>query len=200
MRLYSDAGTTLVWEGVFAQSTSQTLTVNARVQERLDFCVGSTAIDDGTTATPADCSAVTGNNVDIGNIESGFTNVSPVDTTNGGNGVNGIAMVRTNAVNGIVVDYKSLQDTTSGKLKVPSATCSGTSTTDQCFNSAGTTGVTVVSGAERFGMLVAGVNCTSTSAYTCAFASGTYNLLRDAEYDGDTSATTYVAEQIRLDK
>ena len=72
MRVYSDAGTTLVWEGVFAQSTSQTLTVNARVQERLDFCVGATAVNDGTTAVGAACSNITGNTVDLGNVESGF--------------------------------------------------------------------------------------------------------------------------------
>src|ERR1700741_507398 len=84
VRLYSDTGTTLVWSGVFAQSTSQTLTVNARVQERLDFCVGSTTTNDATTSVAADCSAVTGTSVDIGNIESGNTNISPVTATNGG--------------------------------------------------------------------------------------------------------------------
>ncbi len=194
MRLYSDAGTTLVWEGVFAQSTSQTLTVNARVQERLDFCVGSTTIDDGTTATPTDCTTVSGNTVDIGNIDNANINVSPVTTTNGGDGNNGLAMVRTNAVNGISVAYKALQDTTSGKLKVPGATCSGTSTTDQCFNNSATPAA-FTSGAESFGMVVAGVNCTSTTAYTCSFAGGTYNLVRSANYDGAAAANNaYVTD------
>ena len=39
LRLYSDTGTTLRWEGFFAQSTSQTLTLNARVKEHLNYYV-----------------------------------------------------------------------------------------------------------------------------------------------------------------
>ncbi len=203
MRIYSDTGTTLEWEGVFAQSTSQTLTVNARVQERLDFCVGSTAVNDATTNPTAggnqDCAQITGTAVDIGNVENGFTNVSPVTATNGGSNENGIAMVRTNAVNGVVIDYKAVQETSSGKLKVSGATCSGVSTTDQCFNSAGTAAVAITAGTERFGMTVAGVNCGSVSAYTCTFASGTgnYNLMRDDAYDGDgvgADDNTYVSD------
>ncbi len=198
MRVYSDTGSTLEWEGVFAQSTSQTLTVNARVQERLDFCVGATAVDDATTSVGAACSNISGTSVDIGNIESGFTNVSPVTATNGGSNTNGVAMVRTNAVNGVVVDYKALQETSSGKLKVASATCSGVSVTDQCFNSTGTTQVAIASGTENFGMTVAGVNCGSASgAYTCDFSTGTYNLLRDNNYDGDVAGqnnNTYVSD------
>ena len=186
MRVYSDTGTTLVWEGVFAQSTSQTLTINARVQERLDFCVGATAVDDDTTSVGAACSNVTGNTVDIGNVESGVTNVSPVATSNGGTNQNGVAMVRTNAVNGVVVDYKSILNTSSGALKVPGATCGAipsTTGTDQCFNTS-TTPTTVVSGTEEFGMVVAGVNCGSSTAYGCNFTGGIYNLVRDVDYDG----------------
>lgn len=197
MRMYSDAGTTLVYEGVFAQSTSRTLTVNARVQERLDFCVGSTAVDDATSAVPTDCSTVTGNSVDVGNIENGNVNVSPVDPLNGGSSENGLAMIRTNAVNGATVSYRSLQNSASGSLKVPGATCGSTaayptgSLTDQCFNSADNT--QIVAGEEEFGMTIGGVNCSSTTAYTCSFSGGTYNLLRDAKYDG-TGTNTFVAD------
>ena len=125
MRVYSDTGTTLVWEGVFAQSTSQTLTVNARVQERLDFCVGSTVANDATTSVGAACANVTGTTVNLGNVEGSNVNVSPVATVNGGDATptNGLAMIRTNAVNGAVVDYKSLLETSSGALKVPGSTC-----------------------------------------------------------------------------
>src|ERR1700741_993994 len=195
VRLYSDTGTTLVWSGVFAQSTSQTLTVNARVQERLDFCVGSTTTNDATTSVAADCSAVTGTSVDIGNIESGNTNISPVTATNGGSNTNGVAMIRTNAVNGAVVDYKALQDTSSGTLKVPGASCNATpstSGTDQCFNSAAAQGA-FTAGTEMFGMTIAGINCGSTTAYTCTFAAGTYNLARDPAYDGN-GANTFVTD------
>jgi hypothetical protein len=195
LRVYSDTGTTLVWEGVFAQSTSQTLTVNARVQERLDFCVGSTTVDDATTSVGAACANITGTNVDIGNVESGFTNVSPVDATNGGDDENGVAMIRTNAVNGAVVDYKSILNSSSGTLKVTGATCNAvpsTSGTDQCFNTSTTQGA-FTAGTEAFGMTVAGINCGSTTAYSCVFGSGTYNLVRDAAYDGN-GANTYVAD------
>ena len=195
MRIYSDTGTTLVWEGVFAQSTSQTLTVNARVQERLDFCVGATAVNDATTSVGAACANITGSNVDVGNVESGFTNVSPVTATNGGDNENGVAMVRTNAANGVVVDYKSLLETSSGALKVTGATCNATpstSGTDQCFNTS-TTQATSTAGTELFGMTIGGINCGSTTAYSCVFTTGTYNLLRDAAYDGN-GANTYVTD------
>ena len=194
MRIYSDTGTTLEWEGVFAQSTSQTLTVNARVQERLDFCVGATAVDDSTTTVGAACTNITGSNVDIGNIESGQTNVSPVSAVNGGDVENGVAMVRTNAVNGIVVDYRSLLNTSSGALKVAGAACGAVpsvSGTDQCFNTSSTQS-TLAAGTEEFGMTIAGINCGSVTSYTCDFltaggggVAGTdYNLQRDAEFDG----------------
>ena len=202
MRMYD--GATLIYEGVSAQSTSQTLTVNARVQERLDFCVGSTTVNNATSTPGADCSAITGTNVDIGNVENGFTNVSPVLAINGGNDANGVAMVRTNAVNGVVVDYKSVQESGSGALKVTGATCTAETsvdTTDQCFNSAdtgsdpsdGATAEAIVAATEKFGMTVAAVNCGSSTAYGCTFATGVYNLVRDAQYDGN-GANTFVAD------
>ena len=206
VRMYSDAGVTLKWEGVFAQSTSQTLTVNARVQERLDFCVGSTAANDATTSVGAACANVTGTAVNLGNVEGGNVNVSPVATVNGGDATptNGVAMVRTNAVNGVVVDYKSIQDTGSGQLKVPGASCAletAVSTTDQCFNSAdsdsdpsnGAAQMAIAAGTEKFGMTIAGINCGSTTAYTCNFAGGNYNLVRDAAYDGN-GANSFVTD------
>ncbi len=190
VRLYSDtAATTLVWEGVVAQSTSQTLTVNARVQEVLAFCVGATAVDDATTSVGAACSNVTGTDVDLGVVDVGGVSISPVSGTSGGDNENGVAMVRTNAVNGVVIDYKAVQDNSSGKLKVAGSTCSGTSSTDQCFNSTGTTQNTIVAGTEEFGMTISGINCGSVGSYSCVFGSGTYNLVRDAEYDGDGTNT-----------
>ena len=186
MRIYSDTGTTLVWEGAFAQSTSQTLTVTARVQERLDFCVGATTVDDATTSVGATCANITGTNVGLGVLDTGFTNVSPVDTPLiGGDDENGVAMVRTNAVLGAVVDYKAIQETSSGKLKIVGATCSGVSLTDQCFNSVGTTQDEIDAGVEEFGMAVGSTNCGSSNvSYSCVFATSTYNLVRDTEYDG----------------
>lgn len=197
MRIYSDdPATTLRWEGVFAQSTSRTLTVNARVQERLDFCVGATAVNDATTSAGADCTAIAGNSVDIGNVDSGGTNVSPVLATNGGSNTNGVAMIRTNAVNGASVAYRSLANTSSGALKVPGATCVASpvsnTLTDQCFNTSSTQGA-ITAGTELFGMTVAAINPGSTTAYSCTFAAGTCNVARDTAYDG-TGANTYVSD------
>lgn len=199
MKVYSDAGSTLQWEGVFAQSTSQTLTVNARVQERLDFCVGATAVDDATTSV-GDCGTMGGTSVDIGNVENGKVNVSPVIATNGGSNNNGIAFIRTNAVNGASIAYRSLSDNNSGALKVPGAGCvDGTPTpnvaistviVDQCFNTSSTHDA-FTNGTERFGMTIAGINCAPTNAYNCAFASGNYNLLRSADYNGNDTDNTY---------
>ncbi len=197
MRIYSDTGTTLKWEGVFAQSTSQTLTVNARVQERLDFCVASTTVNTDTTTPGADCAAVTlagTSSVDIGNIDSSATNVSPVSTTNGGSNTNAIAMIRTNAFNGASIAYHSLSETSSGSLKVPGATCTAspvsTSTTDQCFNTSASQGAfTVGISGEKFGMTIAGINGGSTSAYTCASGGSGCNMVRDGVYDGNGTGT-----------
>ena len=185
LRLYSDTGaTTLVWEGVVAQSTSQTLTVNARIQEVLQFCIGATVVDDATSAIATDCSAVTGTDVDLGVVDVGAVSVSPISSGAGGDAENGVAMIRTNAVNGVVIDYRAVQDTSSGKLKVVGSTCAGVSTTDQCFNSQGTTQGTLTPGTESFGMTIAGINCESVSSYLCDFSAGTYNLVRDTAYDG----------------
>ena len=193
IRLYDDASAgTLQWEGVVAQSSSQTLTINARVQEVLAFCVGATAVDDATTSTGAACANITGTSVDMGIIDSGTVSITPVAGASGGSATNGVAMVRTNAVNGVLIDYKAIQETSSGKLKVVGATCSGTSSTDQCFNSSGTTQNSIAAGTEEFGMTIAGINCGSVTSYTCTFSSGTHNLIRDAEYDG-AGTNTYTA-------
>ncbi len=198
VRIYDDnPATSLKWEGVFAQSTSQTLTVNARVQERLDFCVASTTVNTDTTTPGADCAAVTlagTSSVDIGNIDSSATNVSPVSTTNGGSNTNAIAMIRTNAFNGASIAYHSLSETSSGSLKVPGATCTAspisTSTTDQCFNTSASQGAFIVgTTGEKFGMTIAGINGGSTSAYTCAAGGVGCNVVRDGAYDGNGTGT-----------
>lgn len=184
IRLYSDTGTsTLVWEGAVAQSTSQTLTINARVQEILQFCVGATAIDDATTSPGAACANISGTSVDIGVIDSGAVSVTPVAAVNGGDGNNGIAMVRTNAQNGVSIQYKALLDSSSGALKVPGASCVPSST-DQCFASSGTTQNAISAGTEEFGMTIGGINCGSTVSYACAYASGTSKLKPTTDYQG----------------
>ena len=207
IRIYDDnPATQLKWEGVFAQSTSQTLTVNARVQERLDFCVASTTINNDTSTPGTDCAAVTSagtSSIDIGNIDSGAVNVSPVSATNGGSNTNALAMIRTNAFNGASIAYRSLSETSSGTLKVPGAQCTNGVTTpaavsnigtDQCFNTSTTQGAWVIgSSGEQFGMTIAGINGGSTSAYSCASGGTGCNMVRDGEYNGNGTGT-FVAD------
>lgn len=179
--------TTAVDAGVVAGATTDQLTVNARVQERLDFCVGSSAVDDDSTSPAADCAAFTsgaGTTVDLGVIDASTINISPVASGSGGNAMNGLAMIRTNALNGAVISYFAEQNTSSGKLKVAGATCSGTDTTDQCFNSTGTTQNSIVAGTEEFGLTVGYVNTGSRGS---GYAGN--NLVRDTNYDGDGTGT-----------
>jgi hypothetical protein len=149
-------------DGGVAMSTNNQLTINARVQEQLQFCVGTT-----DAATNNDCTDISGTSIDLGVVDSTAVAASANDA--------GKAMVRTNAQSGVVIVYRSEQNTSSGKLKVAGATCSGVSTADQCFNSATTTQQPIVAGAEMYGMTIESVNQTNGS---------TTNLGEDPEYDG----------------
>ncbi|HET9411538.1 MAG TPA: hypothetical protein VFO38_01680, partial [Candidatus Saccharimonadales bacterium] len=121
----------------------------------------------------------------------------PSNTASGDNGVNGAAMVRTNANNGVIVSFFPEAGTGTNHtraLRVSGATCTAdafpsTSNTDQCFNSANTTQATFTAGTEKFGMTIAGTNCGSTTAYTCVFASSSNKLAAGAEWDGSGAGT-----------
>ncbi len=178
--------------GVTASAVVQTLTVSAQVAEVLSFCVGATAVNDATTSVASDCSALTGTAVNLGVLDSARVNVSPVTSTNGGDDNNGVAMVRTNASNGVVVNYDAIQASSGsnhlGTLRITGASCNvGNVSTDGCINAQGTTQGTFSSGTEKFGMTVAAINCGSNtgSNYTCTFSSNNTNLQRAANYDGD---------------
>lgn len=193
---YSDnAYTTVVDSGSVAASTTQTLTVNATIQESLIFCVGATTIDDAGTSTPPACTGVSGTSLSLGPLSSANVSVSPVSTTNGGDNNNGIAELSTNATNGATVTYDAVQQSGTnhlGTLRVAGATCNaGAVNTDQCVNAIGTTRAQIALGTEEFGMAVAGVNCKATAAYTCSYAGNTYNLRKNATYDATGVATTY---------
>jgi hypothetical protein len=184
---------TITDTGTVASSTVQTLTVNAAVAEVLNFCVGSTTVDDATTSVGADCSAVSGTSLNIGTLDTGSTNVSPVNT-NGGDNKNGVAMIRTNAASGAVVSYDSIQQSGTnqkGTLRISGANCNASSATltDQCIRAIGTTQAQITAGAEDFGMTIGAINCGSVSSYTCTFSAGTYNLQRNGSYDGNGTNT-----------
>lgn len=186
-------GGSIVDTGTVASSTVATITISASVAEVLNLCIGSTSINNATSTTGSDCSAISGTTVGLGTLQSSNTNVSPVSSNNGNN-LNGVAMLRTNANGGAIVQYRAIQQTGTnhqGTLRVLSATCNaGVVNTDQCVDAKGTSQGTFTAGTENFGMTVAAINCGSTTAYTCTYSSGTYNLTRDAQYDG-TGANTY---------
>lgn len=202
--LYSGAAfTTLIHNGTVAAAIVDQLTINGRVQERLDFCVA--AVDD-TAAMPADvatCSALSDQNVDIGIIDESTIAVSPVNNTptNGADDDYGILMVNTNATAGVVLSYYaedpsavSAGDTHQLKsFRVVPTDCSATTTsvTDQCFVSAANagSGSVITSGDELFGMYIPCVDQNDGVRSTTA------NLATaDADYNGSDNSVTTVAD------
>ena len=167
------------------------LTVNARVQEVLQFCVGSTAINDSTTTPGGDCSNISGTSVDLGVVDTTTTGAVSPDAD--GNSFNGIAMVTSNAAGNTTIGYKSVQDSGTnqkGALRVPAAACNATANfyTDQCFESF-TTETVPVSNTEMFGMTVRFVNRgSSTGVPTTSL--GTLNAAYDFSSSGYAWDTT----------
>ncbi len=154
----------------------------------MQFCVGSTTVNDAdATLIANDCSTVAGTSVNIGTLDTSQLNVSPV-LTDGGDSNNGVAMVRSNATNGVVINYRAIQAPTGtfhkGTLRITGGTCSqvgdpgadanGNTLIDPCINAQGGTQGFLTPGSEKFGMTIAGVNCLGTSNGTnsgvCNFA------------------------------
>lgn len=159
------SATNLEHTGGIAMSTAEQLTITARVQEILEFCVGTNA------TAPADCSAMTGNSVDLGVLDFNNVNRSTQQTAP----TQGSVMARTNAANGINIDYFAEQASTGtnhlGALRVDGANCNaGVVQTDQCIDSIGTTQAPIVAGTEEFGLCVFGVD--TSSGTTSNFAAG----------------------------
>jgi hypothetical protein len=194
-----------VFDGTVAASINQQLTVNGRVQERLNFCVA--AIGDGgstDTTLPTDmasCGALSTSVVDLGVIDNSSVAQSPVDNnppTTQGNDSYGIAMVNTNASNGVSVTYFAEPDPTGGAtnqlraFRVPGAACNATAGNllDQCFRSA-VAGTSITAGNEYFGLNIPciiakdGANPTVNSVLTT-----TQNLVPTFGYDNNAATTT----------
>lgn len=178
--------TGLIDFGATASAVTATLQTDAAVAEVLQFCVGSSAVNDSdTTLIANDCSTVSGTSVDIGTLDTSAINVSPI-STDGGNGDNGVAMVRSNAGNGVAISYDAIQASTGanhlGTLRISGQTCNtigdpgvdadGNTKTDACINAAGAVQGAFTPGQERFGMTVAGVNHLGTTSYTCVYDNG----------------------------
>ena len=206
-RLYADddadaqtvvSGPPPSWEddGGIAMSTVDTLTITARVQEILQFCVGDT-----DTPNNDDCSDISGNDIDMGVLDSTSVNTASTEDSNA------YAMIRTNAANGATVSYFSDagrdvtgddgtagafgntvndgDDINDGVLSYAGADCSAAADTtqtgsgdqdDACINSPFPSDgeVTFVAGTEAFGMAITSLDVTNGT---------TSNLVRDAAYD-----------------
>jgi hypothetical protein len=198
IRVYSSGTTTLAHDGVVAASTAAILTVSARVQEILQFCISNTSVNDSSTTAPGDCGSITGatgSNVDLGVVDG--TTSGAVSPDAEGNNLNGIFMIRTNGVNGSNVGYRAVQQsgtTYQGALRVVGATCTGAantvgaanSSTDQCFNS-NTTKTALTASTEQFGMTGRYINRMSSSTPTA-------NLSLATDYDS-TSTVGYAWNQ-----
>ncbi|MBI5357639.1 hypothetical protein HZB74_02215 [Candidatus Saccharibacteria bacterium] len=200
--------------GTVAAGITQQLTVNGRVQERLDFCVS--AIDDGgagDTTLPVgasdSCATIgqTTTTVDIGVIDDSGVQLAPVDTTatNGANDDYGIAMVKTNASGGVAVTFFAEPDAGAPdtdqerSFKVDNADCNAVAATftDQCFRSAanGGTGTTIGAvGQEWFGVYVPCVDQGDGTRST------TSALTIDGDFDGFDATTARVADCENADK
>lgn len=195
---FSDtAFATPVDDGTVAASIVNQLNVTGRIQERLVFCVfalDDTAGSSGTIGSaagnmPTDCAASEANastNVDMGVIDNLSIQYAPEDNappTNLGNDRFGAALVNTNASNGVALTYYATAATSGTNelraFRVPGATCnvSGTSLVDQCFISADeAAGETLVAGTERFGVQIA---CVVNSTTTANGIGTTSNLGKD---------------------
>lgn len=174
---YSDTGyATNVDFGATASAVVQTLTTNAAVAEVLNFCVGSTLVDDTTTNIANDCTAMTGTSINLGTLDTSAVNISPV-TNNGGDSQNAVAMVRSNAGNGTTIAFDAIQQSGTnhrGTLRISGSTCNAVTNvfTDPCINAAPSQ-QTFIAGTEMFGMTVAGINGGSTTSYTCTYGNTT---------------------------
>jgi hypothetical protein len=162
-------------DGGIALSVTNELTITARVQEVLEFCIGTDTNSTLANVQADSCALVAGTNLSLGVVDSNsVSTTSNIAVPN-----SGVAMIRTNALNGAVMYYKAEQNNGSGKLKIAGATCSGVSLADACFNSTGTTQTAITAGTELFGMTLRNLNTTSGGATTA--------LSCNADYDGDGS-------------
>jgi hypothetical protein len=187
-------------DGGVALSTARQLTVEARVQEVLEFCVGALLASEN----PQNCTVgpmTTGSTtVDLGVIDSTTESVSPVAAANGGNERTGAMIIRTNAFGGAVIQYKAELNAGSGTLKVPSAVCLASdnstpdilsgSNVDQCFNSAISANDLSLPG-EKFGMAVGLVeDLASTDNLAKNLSTYNYDGIDPDGFEWDASGAT----------
>jgi len=188
---YQTSYATPIDSGTVAGAVVQTLQVTAVVAEILQFCVGSTSVDDATTAV-GNASSCSGTTVDLGTLNPTAINY-PITNGTSPNNVNGAAILRTNAINGSSVSYDSIQDTDSGSgqhgdLKIQGINCVGGASPNPnaCITSKASQGV-FTAGTSDFGMTIGGTNCGTETAggyYTCSYSGGSEHLVPQTGYIG----------------
>jgi hypothetical protein len=182
--VYSDTGlTTEIHNGGVALSTAAQLIVTARVQERLEFCVGE-ADSNGS----GNCSDLTGTSIDLGVLTPAAANYASVNPT--GDTDSGHVRLSTNAFNGATIQYYATE------LQVSGATCSGTDFTDQCINEKGTAAATITTaaGTEEWGMEVNAVTDDGTVGGQELTVAANY----DNQYHIVTEASTLLASSTSI--
>lgn len=202
----------IVHKGTVAAAIVRQLTVNGRVAERLDFCVGAVTDAETGAADSTEDAAITGltdnsvctgsfpttTTVDIGVVDDAAVYFAPVNNTatNGALDNYGLAAVKTNGTGGVVITFFAQDGSGTNSLKtfrVAGATCEADQQTptaatrnDQCFRSAAAAGVdfSALTGAdrERFGVKVACIYQGTANATTA-------NLVANTNFD-DTSAAS----------
>lgn len=184
-------------DGVVAAAIVPLLTITARVQEVLHFCVGSMIT--GDTFTGDDCSSevtTNGATVDLGPVASDGTTITPVTVV--GNITtddrDGAFMLRTNANNGSTVSYYSVAfgGGAQGNLKKTGTACGANTAADGCFNSSNA-GAALVANTEWFGMRLLGDDTASTAPTTALDATAPYNSGTDYSWEMVTTTIDQVA-------
>ena len=196
-RLYTFAATDATYanpqtgynnEGGVALSTAQVITVNARVQETLEFCVGT------TITTTGDCTTVSGTTIDMGVLSPTAVTRSSgaVDTTGTCNITGGecaFLVASTNATDdGVFIDYKA--DSFDVAATCPTGTSTDNSSTDQCFDPVHESAeTTITAGDEGWGIAV--INSTAHAS-----SQTTNNLQQTTDVAGayDYQSTGYAVD------
>ncbi len=178
-------------DGGLALSTASQITINARVQERLTFCVG--------TADPtANCGGVSGSTIDLGVLDD--VTINKASNAADGPGTEAAYLqITTNAANGAIISYFG------DDLKVSGATCGtvnddggGGSVVDQCLNydddpDAGTLTGPLAAGTEMWGFGVISIDDDASGVTANLEATGAYDVDAANEFAFDSNTTVEIA-------
>jgi hypothetical protein len=183
-------------DGVVAAAIVPLLTITARVQEILHFCVGS--LETGYAITGEDCSTditAEGATVDLGPL-SGTATTTPVvvvgNTTTDDR--DGAFMLRTNANGGSTVSYYSVAfgGGAQGNLKKTGTACGANAAADACFNSSNA-GAALAADTEWFGMRLVNEDAASSIPTAVLGATAPYNSATDYSWEMVTTTIDQVA-------